>query len=134
MLQVNPAITLEVTDSVVLSGVLFGAMLPYLFAALTMLSVRKAAGSIIAEVRKQFRAPGIKESFLEGATPESKVQAIAAIQARLPLAQIILPSDQIAQSWPSPHIPVKCHGTGAHHVAVYTRNLERGQFHFVLQF
>ena len=30
-------------------------MLPFLFAALTMLSVKKAAGSIIEEVRRQFR-------------------------------------------------------------------------------
>merc|ERR1711871_1742684 len=36
---------LAVTDSVILSGVMFGAMLPYLFAALTMLSVRKSAGA-----------------------------------------------------------------------------------------
>merc|ERR1711881_255558 len=46
--KVNAGIpdSLAVTDSVILSGVMFGAMLPYLFAALTMLSVRKSAGAI----------------------------------------------------------------------------------------
>jgi len=38
----------------VLSGILIGAMLPYLFAALTMLSVGSSAESIILQVRLQF--------------------------------------------------------------------------------
>ena len=46
---------LNVGDPTVLSGVLFGAMLPMLFAALTMISVGKAAAEIIQEVRRQFR-------------------------------------------------------------------------------
>jgi H(+)-translocating pyrophosphatase len=50
---------INLADPIVFSGVLFGAMLPYLFAALTMLSVRKAAGSIIEEVRRQFHELGI---------------------------------------------------------------------------
>merc|ERR1719197_383218 len=64
--KVNAGIpdSLAVTDSVILSGVMFGAMLPYLFAALTMLSVRKSAGAIINEVRRQFCFPGVKDSFL----------------------------------------------------------------------
>jgi len=45
----------DVSDATVLSGLLFGAMLPYLFAALTMISVGKAAAEIIDEVRRQFR-------------------------------------------------------------------------------
>jgi len=45
---------LAVTDPYVLSGALFGAMLPYMFAALTMVSVGKAAAEIICEVRHQF--------------------------------------------------------------------------------
>ncbi len=45
----------DVSDSIVLSGVLSGAMLPYLFAALTMISVGKTAAEIIDEVRRQFR-------------------------------------------------------------------------------
>jgi inorganic pyrophosphatase len=45
----------DVCDPIVLTGVLLGATLPYLFGALTMLSVGKAAGEIIKEVRRQFR-------------------------------------------------------------------------------
>jgi len=43
----------SLTNPLVLSGVLIGAMLPFLFAALTMLSVGKAATGIILEVRAQ---------------------------------------------------------------------------------
>jgi len=46
--------TFDVGHPIVLAGVLTGAMLPYLFAALTMISVGKAAAEIITEVRKQF--------------------------------------------------------------------------------
>jgi len=45
----------DVGDPIVLSGILSGAMLPYLFAALTMISVGKAAAEIINEVRHQFQ-------------------------------------------------------------------------------
>ena len=44
---------LNVGDPVVLSGLLFGAMLPYMFAALTMISVGKAAAEIILEVESR---------------------------------------------------------------------------------
>lgn len=44
----------------VLVAILFGAMLPYLFTALTIRSVGRAANHMIEEVRRQFRAdPGI---------------------------------------------------------------------------
>jgi len=45
----------DVGNPIVLSGVLVGAMLPFLFAALTMISVGKAAAEIIQEVRHQFK-------------------------------------------------------------------------------
>jgi len=57
------ALKLSVTDPLVLSGVMIGAMLPFLFGALTMLSVRKAAGAIIVEVQWQFKNI---EGLLEG--------------------------------------------------------------------
>jgi len=57
---------LDVGDPVVLSGVLFGAMMPYMFAALTMISVGKAAAEIIGEVRRQFREiPGLKDCIIK---------------------------------------------------------------------
>jgi len=52
----------SLANPLVLSGLLIGAMLPFLFAALTMLSVGKAATAIILEVRKQLREkPKLKE-------------------------------------------------------------------------
>jgi len=45
----------EVSEPILLAGVLVGAMLPYLFGALTMLSVGKAAAEMIEEVRRQFK-------------------------------------------------------------------------------
>jgi len=56
---------LNVADAVILSGVLFGAMLPFMFAALTMVSVGKAAAEIITEVRRQFNEiPGLKKCIM----------------------------------------------------------------------
>ncbi len=45
---------LDITNPVVLVGILLGAMLPFVFAAMTMDSVGVAAQSIINEVRRQF--------------------------------------------------------------------------------
>jgi len=56
----------DVGNSIVLSGVLTGAMLPYLFAALTMISVGKAAAEIITEVRTQFATHKNAHGFLLG--------------------------------------------------------------------
>merc|ERR1712139_53625 len=44
-----------------------------------MLSVRKSAGAIINEVRRQFKKPGLKESFQKGATDEMKQAAAASV-------------------------------------------------------
>merc|ERR1711939_1002791 len=51
---VEDQISFDIGEPLVLSGLLFGAMLPLLFAALTMISVGKAAAEIIQEVRRQF--------------------------------------------------------------------------------
>merc|ERR1719353_727264 len=64
-LRVSPddEMDFSVDDPYVLSGVLIGAMMPQLFAALTMISVGKAAAQIIMEVRRQFHGgvPGLME-------------------------------------------------------------------------
>jgi len=74
-------------DPVVFAGMMFGAMLPYLFAALTMLSVRKAAAAIIEEVRHQFHT--IK-GLMEG-TAEPDSNKCVAICTQSSIEEMILP-------------------------------------------
>jgi len=53
---------LNLDDPVVLAGLLLGALLPFVFSAVTMSAVGKAAFEIVNEVRRQFREiPGIME-------------------------------------------------------------------------
>ena len=53
---------IDILDYKVVIGLLIGGMLPFIFSALTMESVSKAAHEMIEEVRRQFRTiPGIME-------------------------------------------------------------------------
>ena len=53
---------INLLDHTIIVGVLFGAMLPFLFSAFTMKAVGRAAMSIVNEVRRQFREiPGLME-------------------------------------------------------------------------
>jgi K(+)-stimulated pyrophosphate-energized sodium pump len=57
---INPDFSL--TNPYVVVGLLFGGLLPYLFGALGMTAVGRAAGAIVEEVRRQFREkPGIMQ-------------------------------------------------------------------------
>ena len=49
------AFTFDLTNPTVLVGLFIGACLPFVFAALTMESVGKAAQSVVVEVRRQFK-------------------------------------------------------------------------------
>ena len=53
----------DLLDPIVIVGIFIGAMLPFLFSALTMNSVGKAANQMIEEVRRQFRE---KKGIMEG--------------------------------------------------------------------
>jgi len=86
----------DLLDHKVIVGVLFGAMLPFLFSAFTMKAVGRAAMSIVNEVRRQFREiPGLMEGTSEpdytecvdiatkGALKEMIVPGVMAVAAPL---------------------------------------------------
>jgi len=76
-----------ITDVAVLPGLLFGAMLPFLFSSLTMVAVGKAAGKIISEVRRQFREI---EGLLQGTGKPDYARCVD-ISTTSALHQMILP-------------------------------------------
>lgn len=79
--------TLSILGPTMLPGILIGAMLPYLFSALTMSAVGKAAYSIVLEVRRQFKEiPGLMEG-----TGKPDYAACVGISTEGALKEMIIP-------------------------------------------
>ncbi len=81
--------SIRVSDTRVFIGLLLGAALPWLFSALCLRSVTRAASLIVEEVRRQFRIPGL----MEGRVPPdySKAVGISTVAAQkelIPLSAI----------------------------------------------
>jgi K(+)-stimulated pyrophosphate-energized sodium pump len=58
-------IGLSLTDPMVFIGLLIGGAIPFLFSALAIKAVGRGAGTIIEEVRNQFKTPGVMEGTVK---------------------------------------------------------------------
>ncbi len=78
---------IDILDYKVTIGLLIGGMLPFIFSALTMESVSKAANKMIEEVRRQFRTiPGIMEG-----TGKPDYKACVSISTHAALKEMLVP-------------------------------------------
>ena len=79
--------TINLLNPLTLVGVLIGGMLPFLFAALTMQSVGKAATQMVEEVRRQFKE---NDGILKG-TQKPDYSKCVEISTNAALKEMILP-------------------------------------------
>ena len=79
--------SISLLDPLVLTGLFVGAMLPFLFSAMTMKSVGKAAFDMIEEVRRQFRTI---DGIMEGKAEPDYAQCVA-ISTKAAVREMIPP-------------------------------------------
>ncbi|MBR9676172.1 sodium-translocating pyrophosphatase [Candidatus Woesearchaeota archaeon] len=78
---------INIQDPKVMVGLLLGAMLPYLFSALTMKAVGRAAFAMIEEVRRQFKTiPGLMEG-----KAKADYKRCVAISTNSSLKEMVIP-------------------------------------------
>jgi K(+)-stimulated pyrophosphate-energized sodium pump len=85
----HPNFNIDLTDPIVVIGLLLGGIIPFLIAAMTMTSVGKAAFDMVKEIRRQFKEiPGLLEG-LPGVKPDTAT--CVDISTKAALREMILP-------------------------------------------
>ncbi|MBR2781036.1 MAG: sodium-translocating pyrophosphatase, partial [Eubacteriaceae bacterium] len=79
---------IDLLDPIAVIGLFIGAMLPFLFSALTMNSVGKATNQMIEEVRRQFRA----DAGIMAGTSKPDYARCVDISTKAALHEMILPA------------------------------------------
>jgi K(+)-stimulated pyrophosphate-energized sodium pump len=85
--RLGEGVGINLLDSRVVAGLFIGAMLPFLFAAMTMSAVGRAANQMVQEVRRQFREiPGIMKG-----TEKPDYETCVGISTDAAIREMIIP-------------------------------------------